>query len=140
MAIFAALLVSLSASAGLDYSDRAAWREACQLSRYTCRDIPPPMVRRSVFVDKTGAYGLYYGGRTVWLATYLSPVEEYVVTVHEMVHYLQTYEDGGQYPAPNFVMCLREEEAYEISDKVISRIGSVGRLGPRLEALRAGCA
>lgn len=136
----AALFLAQTSSAAQDLSPRAAYRDACALSRYTCKDIPQPMIRESIFVDKANAFGFYFGGRTIWLSTFLTPVERYVVMVHEMVHYLQCHEDRKCFPqsAP-FETCLREEEAYEVSDRVIRRLGDTGRLTERLSLLRKHC-
>ena len=79
-----------SALGAQSLSAREAFREACNLSRYDCTGIKPPMVRESVYVRNSGNYGVYFGGRTVWLADSLSPERRYVTMVHEMVHYLQT--------------------------------------------------
>jgi len=140
MAIFAALLISMSASAALNLNERAAFREACELSRYTCKGIRPPWVRESIFVDKVGAWGYYFGGRTIWLSPNLTTEQRYIVMVNEMVHYLQVYEDEKGFPqtAPG-ESCVREEEAYEISDKVVRRLGLQDKIPLRLNLLRAQC-
>lgn len=139
--VLLAAMIALVGSSVEGLTSAAAYREACRLSRYTCKDIPAPKVRESVFVDKSGAYGFYFGGRTIWVATYLTPRERYVVMVHEMVHYLQVYEDQKGFPhnAP-FETCVREEEAYEVSDQVLARLGTTERLTPRLAQFRALCA
>jgi len=140
-----ALLVSLAlatctvASASSNSSDREAWRDACELSRYTCKGIRPPMVRESVLVDVAGLYGLYFGGNTVWLKPELEAKLRHVVTVHEMVHYLQAAEDGKGPPfASQLIACLREEEAYEISDRVAKRLGIAGH-DQHAQKLRDSC-
>lgn len=141
---FAALLcfLSVSIAAKLDLSPKAAYLEACALSRYTCKGIPAPHIRETIFVDRGGAYGWYWGGRTIYLTPGMSPEMRYVVMVHEMVHYLQCYEDAKCFPrtAP-FETCVVEEEAFEVSDQVIRRLGAdkVAPLGLRLDMIRASC-
>jgi hypothetical protein len=102
-----------------------AFREACRLSRYSCWGLQPPMVRYSSYVDVEGAYGLYFGGRTVWLSptAMKTPEEHYIVMVHEMVHYLQAYVDQNGLPfETKFERCVREFEAFEVSDRVARRL------------------
>ena len=141
-----ALLVSLAlatctvASASPGLTPAAAYADACLLSRYSCKGIRQPWVRESIFVDKAGALGMYFGGRTIWVSPGLrtDPKMHYIVLVHEMVHYLQVYADEKGFPhrAP-FENCIREEEAYEISDKIAARFGLVNLL--RLDQVRATC-
>ena len=113
-----------SALGAQSLSARDAFREACNLSRYDCAGIRAPMVRESVYVRRSGNYGVYFGGRTVWLANDLSPERRYVTMVHEMVHYLQTHADEN---GPPFVfdveVCVYEAEAFEVSNQVARRMG-----------------
>lgn len=105
--------IGVSASASPQLSAREAFREACNLSRYDCTGIKPPMVRESV----------YFGGRTVWLADSLSPERRYVTMVHEMVHYLQTKVDEDGPPLQFAVeLCVYESEAFEASNQVARRL------------------
>ena len=135
-----ALAIPTVACGSPDLSTRAAFADACLLSRYTCKDIRAPVVRETIFVDRAGALGLYFGGRTVWLSPGLStnPKMRYIVLVHEMVHYLQVYEDEKGFPhnAP-YENCMREEEAYEVSDKIAARFGLINEM--KVEQLRAAC-
>jgi hypothetical protein len=120
----AALLVMLLTGAQQDnLTDRLAWREACELSRYDCRGVPAPMVGYSVIVQHAGAYGIYAGDNTVWLAKGLSREMRYAVLVHESVHYLQKKVGGTNIPfIGKFTQCVSEEEAFEISDIVAKRL------------------
>lgn len=120
-------------------ADSAAWREACELSRYNCKGIHPPAVRESMIVEAADLYGLYFGGNTVWLRVGLPPNLRYAVTVHEMVHFLQAKVDGKGPPfGSQLETCLREEEAYEISDRVTTRLGIAGKMH-NADKLRANC-
>lgn len=123
--LLAALLaIGVSASASPQLSAREAFREACSLSRYDCSGIKAPMVRESVYVRYSGNYGVYFGGRTVWIADSLTPERRYVTMVHEMVHYLQTKVDENGPPMQFAVeVCVYESEAFEASNKVARRLG-----------------
>ena len=112
-----------SALGAQSLSAREAFREACNLSRYDCTGIKAPMVRESVYVRRSGNYGVYFGGRTVWLANDLSPERRYVTMVHEMVHYLQARvdEDGPPMQFP-IERCVYESEAFEASNQVSRRL------------------
>ncbi len=112
-----------SALGAQSLSAREAFREACNLSRYDCTGTKPPMVRESVYVRNSGNYGVYFGGRTVWLADSLSPERRYVTMVHEMVHYLQTKVDEDGPPLQFAVeLCVYESEAFEASNQVARRL------------------
>jgi hypothetical protein len=120
----AALLVLLLTGAQHDnLTDRLAFREACELSRYDCTGVKAPMVGYSVIVSAAGAYGIYAGDNTVWLAKGLSREMRYAVLVHESVHYLQKKVGGTEIPfSGKFTQCVSEEEAFEISDIVAKRL------------------
>ena len=131
MNVFPGLLLSGLLAIGLSAAGSTqsltpgdAFRDACTLSRYDCTGIRAPMVRESAYVRYDGFYGVYFGGRTVWLADGLSPEQRYTVLVHEMVHYLQTHADEN---GPPFVfdveVCVYEAEAFEVSNQVARRMG-----------------
>jgi hypothetical protein len=119
------LTLSLVGARHDNLTDRMAFREACELSRYNCRGAKAPMVAYSTIVTAAGAYGIYAGDNTVWLAKGLSREMRYTVLVHEMVHYLQTKVGGTNIPFHGkFTQCVSESEAFEISDIVAKRVGA----------------
>ena len=120
----ALLLCISSVQAKPRYTPYEAFREACWLSRYSCIGIKQPMVRESPYVNLEGAHGIYMGGRTIWMGNKLPTAKErYVVMVHEMVHYLQQYVDQQGIPfTSQFEKCVREHEAFEVSDIVAKRL------------------
>jgi hypothetical protein len=84
-----------------------------------------PLVRFSEQVRKAGAWGLYGGGTTVWLSDDLAPLDSirsqaYNTLVHEMVHYLQYWEDRS--PMSSGLSCMAEEEAFEVSGKLAQEL------------------
>jgi hypothetical protein len=119
------LTLSLVGARHDNLTDRMAFREACELSRYNCAGVKPPMVGYSVVVTSAGAYGIYAGDNTVWLAKGLSREMRYAVLVHESVHYLQKKVGGTEIPfSAKFTQCVSEGEAFEISDVVAKRLGA----------------
>jgi hypothetical protein len=125
VALLALLVLSTSTQAKEPLNAYTAFREACRVSRYNCWGLSQPMVRYSSFVDHEQAYGIYIGGRTIWLSptAMKTPEEHYIVMVHEMVHYLQAYVDQNGLPfETRFERCVREFEAFEVSDKVAKRL------------------
>jgi hypothetical protein len=125
LAIAMFLVISLTAATPYPFTPSNAFREACELSRYSCRHVPAPYVRYSSIVREAGAYGIYAGGSTIWIAPGLEPELEYAVLVHETVHYLQNTVDGLKIPFKSkFTQCVAEEEAFEISDIVARRLGA----------------
>lgn len=96
-----------------------AWAETCRLSRYTCEGISPPKV---FYIAMANVYGLYLGSKTIFIDTGLKPFDEgetfaMGVVIHEMIHYLQTYEDGqGAYIEGAAHWCATEGEAYTVAN------------------------
>ena len=120
-------------------SPQHAFAEACHLSRYSCWGIKPPMVRVSVYVAMEEAYGIYFGGNTVWMSPVLTdPRDFYIVLVHEMVHYLQAHVDDTVPFGSQVKSCVYEEEAFQASDVVAARLNRPDMI--RVNILRAyGC-
>jgi hypothetical protein len=122
------------------FSARQAFAEACQLSRYSCDGIKPPMVRASRFVDAAGAHGIYMGGNTIWLNPRVSGALRYVVLVHETVHYLQSKVDEKGAPmTSSFQRCVNEEEAFEVSDIVAARLNLPDMIRPAILVTAYDC-
>lgn len=119
---FVATAVFGIARAGSQF-ESAAWQEACELSRYSCRSIKPPVVEYDETARMTGLLGYYLlGTRVVFLAVGLKPHAEYAVLVHEMVHYLQ-YVHAKYDPSVKLEKCFMESEAFSVSDQVAKRLG-----------------
>ena len=103
-----------------------AFNIACEISRYTCKDIRPPNV---YYAYMPTAWGLYVGGDSVFISTALEPyIDEDIfgraTLLHEMVHYLQTVEDGqGAVIYGIDHWCAVEGEAYVVENTWLSRIG-----------------
>ena len=99
-----------------------AWKDACELSRYDCRGLRAPDVLRTDLHD--GALGFYYSSMgVVYLRKEadLNDVLWYGVLVHEMVHYLQ-YE-RADFPRNAHGACLQEEEAFQVYDEIVEKLG-----------------
>ncbi len=116
-----------------------AFADACRLSRYSCVGISPPMVRDSRFVGAEGAFGIYMGGNTIWMAPSVTGARRYVVMVHEMVHYLQEKADGNTPSSGDFRRCVSEEEAFQVSDIVAARLGQFDMIRPLILVASYGC-
>ena len=102
-----------------------AWRDACRLSRYDCTGLPMPSLRYSKLAEMHGVYGMYTGGRTVYLVPSMKVVEKksqaYLVLVHEMVHYIETKINRAG--MNRMSVCLSEEEAFEVDGELAVELG-----------------
>ncbi len=99
--------------------DRSAWREACELSRYSCWKRKRPVV---VQAPLQGLYGRYrVGDSYILIHERLTGNLAYAVKVHEMVHYLQHAAGVWKYTKES--SCAREAEAFEVANKVLRRLG-----------------
>jgi hypothetical protein len=101
----------------------AAWKEACQLSRYSCLWVKRPEVAYSDVLGN-GVRGAFWPGSTrVWLAKGIdiqTNIRDYGTLVHEFVHYLQ--EQNFQWPAfSKTVQCQREEEAWDVFNLLMKK-------------------
>ena len=134
------LLAVLLASCAAPSAENLAFRETCLLSRYNCTGIAPPLVRITPLTARAGLYGVYFGGRTIWLShTLATPEERYVVMTHEMTHYLQTQVDGNGVPFLTlFEKCVYEEEAYEVSNVVAQRLKQPHLINTNLSGYSCG--
>jgi hypothetical protein len=118
MAVLVASCVSMPESPSASAS---AFADACRLSHYDCAGVPPPAIRVTDFGSDFGVYGLYLGGDIVWLASDIELLKgrdyAYAVLIHETVHYLQ--EVVGHLPRSTslFEVCVKEEEAYLVSNR-----------------------
>ena len=97
------------------------WSITCEMSRYTCEGIPLPNV---VYVPfPSSLYGVYLGGNSLFLNNDLEPYEEddilaQGVLIHEMIHYLQSKEDGqSSLINSNEEWCISEGEAYDMANR-----------------------
>ena len=93
----------------------SAWQAACQLKRVNCADHAVPMVAYGVL--PTGYVGSYRQGDRVVLVDIrtLGQPFGHMITVHEMIHYLQhatgqTVQGSKNYLTP----CEAEAEAFEL--------------------------
>lgn len=99
--------------------DRAAWREACAVSRYSCRGLRPPLVVEAPITGLLGRYRM--GDKYLVIHDELDSKLAYAVKVHEMVHYLQYKRSAWKFTHEN--ACAMEREAFEVSNVVLRRIG-----------------
>ena len=93
------------------------FEDACRLSKYDCDGIEQPIVRRSSQLQSVNIWGLYIGGKTLWIDTNLMPVRARLTMFHEAIHYLQ-FTVGQLEPAYiNYTSgCMLEREALELSN------------------------
>jgi Zn-dependent peptidase ImmA (M78 family) len=93
------------------------FEDACRLSKYDCDGIEIPLVRRSSQLKSMDIYGLYTGGKTLWIDEQLMPVRAKLTMFHEAIHYLQVNVGGIE---PDFMNrvggCVIEREAMELSN------------------------
>lgn len=99
--------------------DRAAWREACALSGYSCFGLSPPAVIEAPMGLLNGRYKM--GDRHILLDEGLPAKLAYAVKVHEMTHYLQYKRKAWKYTKAN--ACQMEKDAFDVSNKVLRRLG-----------------
>jgi hypothetical protein len=102
---------------------RGAFNDACDISRYTCRAVPLPVLEvRDLSYWGRGVRGIYAGGPQVYIddnVKYESPLFK-VVLVHEIVHYLQRFAPENDLWQSN---CSREGEAFEVAGKYAVKMG-----------------
>lgn len=104
--------------------DRAAWREACSLSGYSCAWTRRPDVARSPL---GGLYGRYRMGDTYILVNEkIDGNLAYAVRVHEMVHYLQWKRGAWKFEHDN--ACRMEHDAFDVSNVVLRRLGETSKV------------
>lgn len=100
----------------------SAFADACRLSQYDCTGVLAPEIRTTDFGETFGVYGVYLGGTLVHVAADLdfrSDPFAYAILVHEVVHYLQVAV-GGMLPSTSLLeVCVKEEEAYSVSNAVL---------------------
>jgi hypothetical protein len=121
--VFPLVLALCSMAYAASRFEASAWEEACELSRYTCDGVDAPVIEYDQIALAQGLLGYYVAGtRVVFVAVGLAPDKEYTVLVHEMVHYLQ-YKDAFLHGTPLPKSCEAEREAFEVSDKVLVRLG-----------------
>ena len=93
------------------------FEDACRLSKYDCDGIEQPVVRRSTQLQSHKIWGLYIGGKTLWIDNNLMPVRARLTMFHEAIHYLQFVV--GQLE-PEYINrvggCVIEREALELSN------------------------
>ena len=123
MKILVALAVSIllaSSSNTTELPDgRDAWRDACNLSGYSCFGLRRPYIARAPLV---GLYGRYHmGDMYILVNENISGNLAYGVAVHEMVHYLQYKRGAWTYTLAN--SCKMEREAFDVSNAVFRRLG-----------------
>ena len=120
-ALPALLLVPILCTAGTpQLDDRAAWREACKLSGYSCAGIRRPWVAIAPLGDIYGRY--YMGQQYILVHEDLTGNEAYAVRVHEMTHYLQWKHGKWTFTQEN--RCQMEHDAFDVSNTVLRRLGS----------------
>jgi hypothetical protein len=127
--VIGSLVIGNLASAGttVDHSkaEAEAWKITCKYSNYPCKVSQP----YTIYTDLTplSAFGVYFGGNTIYLDIGLSPETEprnMGTLVHEMVHYLQAKEGGITVRGIGRVeLCLAEVEAYQVMNKWFADIG-----------------
>lgn len=102
-----------------------AWSDACRLSRYDCRGLQKPRLRYSKLISMHGAWGMYTGGTTVYLAPSMRITKResqaYLVLVHEVVHYIETKVNRA--PNGRMSVCLSEEEAFSVDGELAREMG-----------------
>jgi len=126
-AVLTILLSLMIGFASLAYANTrfaaSAWQEACELSRYKCEGVAPPLVEYDETGLASGLLGYYLlGTRIVFISAGQEEQAEYAVMVHEMVHYLQ-YMTATRVGGLILERCSMEREAFEISDQVLKRLG-----------------
>lgn len=93
------------------------FEDACRLSKYDCDGVEQPVVRRSSQLSSIKIWGLYTGGKILWIDRELMPVRSRLTMFHEAIHYLQFVV--GQLE-PGYINriggCVIEREALELSN------------------------
>lgn len=118
--VLVSLLIAATALAGTPrLDDRFAWRDACELSRYSCWKRERPLVVHAPLPGLLGRYRV--GDSYILIHENLSGNLAHAVKVHEMVHYLQ-YK-AGVWKNTKESACAREAEAFEVGNKVLRRLG-----------------
>ena len=97
------------------------WIEACLHTQYSCQGVKPPKVRK--VHTRTGLYGYYDGGGTIFISNKLTAEKRRATIYHEMVHYLQAKVGGLPIPGPASLICEAEAEAFAETDERWVRIG-----------------
>ena len=108
-----------------------AWKGACVLTKTACEGIPPPYVGYALLWGRLGTYQI--GTRTVLVDLRLLGQTVSVSTmVHEMVHYLQSYERADPFyvPTPDSP-CRDEKEAHDLTREFVKMTG-IGKGDPRV--------
>ena len=117
-----ALLLMIGCANTPRTEEAVAWDYAC--TKFDCRGVPVPIVVTAEWLYDYGeagygAWGFYYDGDPyVYVDPDLEPELRTVVTVHEMVHYLQWVTTGENAPS-----CDREAEAWSVGDDYALLIG-----------------
>lgn len=115
--VVSALLASASTPELPDGQD--AWRDACNLSGYSCFGLRRPYIARAPL---PGLYGRYHmGDMYILVDENISGKLAYGVTVHEMVHYLQYKRGAWTFTPEN--RCQMERDAFVVSNMVFRRLG-----------------
>lgn len=121
---------------------RAAWYMACEVKRFDCTLLRPPMIVYAII--PSGTLGLYPHNSPVVIITsrLMYSTEQTAVLVHEMIHYIQgaqghhNYFSGAYRPS-----CAREQEAFDLTLKIMTQYRLKSRLAASWEEMRLqyGC-
>ena len=115
------VLLTAGTPAAQVLDDKAAWREACAVSGYSCHGIGPPLVVYSPMEGLLGRYRM--GDRYILVSEDVSGVLAYAVKVHEMTHYLQYRHKAWTFTDEN--RCKMEKDAFDVSNSILRRLGDL---------------
>ncbi len=112
-------LAAIGAARTPQLDDRAAWREACRVSKYSCAWLSPPYVAKAPLGPLLGRYKM--GDKYILVNEDLTGNRAYAVRVHEMTHYLQWKHKKWKFTKAS--KCENEQQAFDVSNAVRRRLG-----------------
>jgi hypothetical protein len=99
---------------------RLTWKAACELSRYSCKRLDVPTVRRSGMLGDIRARGAYWGGSPIiWLDWPLKGTQMWLTTFHEQIHYLQWHNRAYDGNSSRLLDCVIEREAWRLTNEYV---------------------
>ncbi|MEE9586013.1 MAG: hypothetical protein V3W09_03840 [Nitrososphaerales archaeon] len=112
------MAIALMSQFDIDNKDmNQIFEDACELSNYDCDGVEQPIVRRSSQLESTDMYGLYIGGKILWVGSKLMPLRAHLTMFHEVVHYLQVNVGGTDLSFINDTgICVVEREAMQLTN------------------------
>jgi len=105
---------------------RATWKAACELSKYNCKGLETPTVRRSGMLGDIRVRGAYWGGSPiVWLDTPLKGTQMWLTIFHEQIHYLQYFNGAFDDNSSRLLDCVIEREAWKLTNEYVDYLNAV---------------